>query len=94
MAGVDTDHNVTVPPAKPRRGGAGARGSVREQLVDGRHAIRELIAAVSEMEGVPEGLSKWERRAAMVEPMSRINLVRKFCENLLHSNGVKFEAVR
>ena len=60
---------------------------MREQLADGKQALRELSRALAEMAAVPEGLTKNEREAAMIEPMGRFQLVAKFCEDLMRRNG-------
>jgi hypothetical protein len=99
MAGTEADHDIStlVPPAHAtkKRGGKGSRiDMTREQIVDIEHALAELAAARDEMSQVPEGLNRHQREAAMIEPMARVSLVVKFCEDVLRRNGWKREAVK
>ena len=72
--------------------GAGGRTSViRIQITDIGMALRELDAARDEIAAVPEHLTRWQRRNVMIEPMSRLQLVRKFIDGVLEQNGCTAE---
>ena len=96
MAADAEGTSTHTPPEQPKkRGGKGSRiDMVREQIVDIDHAIAELAEARREMAKVPEGLTRHQREAALIEPMGRVNLVVKFCEDVLRRNGWKRETVK
>lgn len=75
------------------RGPGGRTSVIREQVTDVGMAIRELQAAQVEIAEVPEHLIRWQRRDAMLEPMSRLQLVRKFIDGVLKRNGYSPEAL-
>lgn len=95
----NADHNVAAcvtaandeqPPKRKRGGGKANRiSSVPEDVVDLGHAIRELMEVRKEIAALPNNLRKPDRDAALIEPMSRVQLVMKFCEAVLRHNGWK-----
>lgn len=78
-----------------RTRGPGIKGSrtpagkhiAHESLVDLEHASTELATARDELAAIPHGLTKFERAKATAEPLSRIALVRRYCEAVLHRYG-------
>lgn len=73
--------------ARTPRKANGPIGIRREQLVDVGQAIIELEAAREEIASVPDGLSRHKRQQALLEPMSRLDLVVRFCQGILNRNG-------
>ncbi|NUO49771.1 MAG: hypothetical protein HOV80_13025 [Polyangiaceae bacterium] len=71
------------------RGAGGRRSVIREEITDVDMAIRELETAKEEIAQVPEHLRRWERKNAMLEPMSRLQLAVRFLTDVLKRNGYK-----
>lgn len=71
----------------PRRARGMARDRDREQIIDLDHALRELGVVRAEMAALPEGLTKYQREAKLLEPMSRLALVVRFLDEILRRNG-------
>lgn len=75
------DHPTPAP--QHRRRDTGRSSVRREQLADIDMALRELERARNELANVPEGGPASARKAAMMEPISRLDLVRRFCASLI-----------
>lgn len=57
------------------------------QLNNIDQALAQLVAVRREMIEMPAGLSKYQREARLIEPMSRLALVCRFLDEILARNG-------
>lgn len=84
----DGDELVVVAPVRTKRRW-GSRvppfevGRRADAIRDLAHAVQELTEARDEMAAIPTDLRKLDRDRALADPLSRVDLVRRFCVEVL-----------
>lgn len=73
-------HKRWAVPSAPRHNAA-ARAYVKD--ID--HALQELATARDEMARIPDGIHRYQRVAALAEPLARLRLVRRFIEDVIEA---------
>lgn len=58
-----------------------------DAIVDMSHAVDELQKARDELSSLPDGLTKYQRFAITAEPLARVDLVRRYCVDMLARYG-------